>query len=227
MTTKELVDRVETNLRMLVIKDVPGDADILVYLNEENVRICRDLRVPRRYIKDVDPTQPFAMPTEALPGSLSFSEKAVHEQRVHVLTVDEANAYFPDWERNEHEGYTRYPHRLVIYDPGNITAPVYPIGFQPGDLLRLTYVVKPRPLVFDDPDADASVALVAMEGVIPEYHRLLYQMTTFQLAMMLGDEIQAGKARAFYGDAMNELRDAFSYSRPDYQLPVAPWAGRA
>lgn len=223
MTVRELVDRVETNLRMLGLTP-PGDADILTYLNDEHQRIARELRIPRRYITDVDATAPFAMPTEALPGSLSFAEKTDRSQPIEILTVAEANDLYPDWERNEFEGFTRFWKRLIIYDPANITAPVYPVGFMAGETLRLEYAVKPFPLAFDDPADTGTVALQPFEALMPEYHRILYQMTTFQMAMMMGNQEQAQKARAFYADARGELDDAFSYARPMYHLPGLRWA---
>lgn len=223
MTVRELVDRVETNLRMLGLTP-PGDADILTYLNDEHQRIARELRIPRRYITDVDATAPFAMPTEALPGSLSFAEKTDRSQPIEILTVAEANDLYPDWERNEFEGFTRFWKRLIIYDPANITAPVYPVGFEAGETLRLEYAVKPFPLAFDDPADTGDVALQPFEALMPEYHRILYQMTTFQMAMMMGNQEQAQKARAFYADARGELDDAFSYARPMYHLPGLRWA---
>jgi hypothetical protein len=223
MTVRELVDRVETNLRMLGLTP-PGDADILTYLNDEHQRIARELRIPRRYITDVDATAPFAMPTETLPGSLSFAEKTETNRPIEILTVAEANDLYPDWERNEFEGFTRFWKRLIIYDPANITAPVYPVGFMAGETLRLEYAVKPFPLAFDDPADTGTVALEPFEALMPEYHRILYQMTTFQLAMMMGNQEQSQKARAFYADARGELDDAFSYARPMYHLPGLRWA---
>jgi hypothetical protein len=223
MTVRELVDRIETNLRMLGLAP-PGDADILMYLNDEHRRIARELRIPRRYITDVDATQPFAMPDEALPGSLSFAEKTERSQRIEILTVAEANDLYPDWERNEFEGFTRFWKRLIIYDPANITAPVYPVGFEVGDTLRLEYAIKPPPLVFDNPEGSEDVALEPFQALMPEYHRILHQMVTFQIAMMMGNQEQVGKARAFYQDAQNDLNDAFSYARPMYHFPGFRWA---
>lgn len=225
MTVRELVDRVETNLRMLGLTP-PGDADILTYLNDEHQRIARELRIPRRYITEVDATQPFAMPTEALPGSLMFAEKTETNRPIEILTVSEANDLYPDWERNEFEGFRQFWKRLIIYDPGNITAPVYPVGFRVGEELRLEYVVKPFPLAFDDPSGAGDVALQPFEELIPEYHRILYQMVTFELAMMMGNQEQAQKARAFYADAKNDLEDAFSYTRPAYHITGLDWARR-
>lgn len=227
MTVRELVNRVETNLRLMGIKPVPGDGDILEFLNEENQRVARELRLPRRYVTDIDATEPFTMPTEAQPGSLVFAERTGEPNiRIRILTVAEANDLYPGWERNEHEGHTRFPHRLVIYDPGNISAPVYPIGFRAGETLRVTYQVRPKPLVLDNPDLDVTVATEGLEGVIPEYHALLYRMATYQIAMLAGDNTQVQKARMMYAEAIGELADAFSYARPDYQLPGASWAGR-
>lgn len=228
MTVKELVDRVETNLRLMGISPVPGDADILMYLNEENQRMSRDLRVPTRYVTEIDATQPFILPSEAQPGSLKFAEKADYNWRVEVLTVSEANELYPDWEKNEHEGGIRYGHRLIIYDPANISAPVYPLGFSAGAELQMTYTVRPKPLVLDNPDADVSVSLAPFEGVIPEYHSLLAKLATYQMAMLMGDPEKGHiqKARTLYSEAMLEAQDAFSYARPDVQLPGVRWAGR-
>lgn len=226
MTVKELVNRVETNLRLMGISP-PGDADILEFLNEENQRVSRELRIPTRYVKNIDATGPFSMPSEALPGSLVFAEDSGFNNRMEVMTVAEANERYPDWERNEYEGDSGFGGRLIIYDPGNISAPVYPVGFSSGDLLRVTYMVKPRPMAFDDPDASATVSLEGFEGRIPEYHSLLYRMTTYQMALLMGDATQVQKARMLYSEALGELQDAFSYLRPVYQLPGVRWAGRS
>lgn len=226
MTVKELVNRVETNLRLMGINPLPGDADILEFLNEENQRMARELRVPERYVTEIDATAPFSMPTEAQPGSLMFAEKTETNHRVEVLTVSEANDLYPDWERNEHEGFTRYWKRLIIYDPGNISAPVYPIGFDAGEQLRVTYLIKPKPLVFDNPDLDTTVETEPFDGNMPEYHSLLYRMTTYQIGMLMGNQEQVQKSRMMYAEALGEAQDAFSYARPEYQLPGVRWAGR-
>jgi hypothetical protein len=224
MTAREIVDWVETRLRLLGIKP-PGDGDILMIANEENERTARDLKIPRRYIKNVNPLLPFDLPAEALPGGALFAEQTVANRRIEVLTVAEANLMYPDWEKNATEGFTNFRQRLIIYDPANVSAPVYPVGFQAGDLLRIEYVMRVRKLVFSVVDA-ANESLEPWNGVLPEYHRAIPQLVTFQLAMMLGDELQAQKARAFYADGMKDMEAAFSYSRPNAYFPSLPWAGR-
>ena len=223
MNATEIVDWVETDLRMMKL-DPPGPADILAYANRMNVRVARDLRIPRRYIKDVSTGAAFAPPSEAIPESMSFVEVTNTNARITVLTVDEANAEYPDWETNLLEGSSRYPTRLIIYDPGNITAPIYPIGFESGELLRIEYCVVPRPMVFSNPTSAETT--VPFEGLIPDYHRIIPQLTTFNLGLLKipSDPNEAQvvrmKTQAIYADAQKDIEAAFSATHPSYYMPV-------
>ena len=241
MKAAEIVDWVERRIRLLGIRP-PGAGDILEFANEQNdatsrsqtdlsmfsgqngqVRHCsgRKLNIPRRYVKDVDATTTFLLPTEARPGSALFAERTTDNRKIRTLTVEEANRLFPDWEENTIEGLERYPIPLIIYDPQNITAPVYPIGFSTGDILRMEYVIKPRDMVFSIPTGVTTVTDEPWEGELPEFHRIIPQMVVFEIALALGDELVSQKARAFYNDAQQEMEEAVAYVRNQYAYPVS------
>lgn len=217
MNALELTDRVETDLRMMGFTP-PGPADILRYLNEANDETSVDLHIPTRYVKEVVATAPFLAPLEARPGQIRFAEDSKHNSRIKVLTVSEANNLYPDWEMNVTEGEARYGHKLIIYDPSNVTAPIYPVGFTTGEKLRMQYTMKPKPMVFSDPLESES--LEPWNGVMPEYHRIVANEAVFKLAMLMsaaeGNEFKRGVAQAYLAKNQGDKVDAFAYSRADY-----------
>lgn len=225
MTARELADWVAVNLRLLGFQSIPGDADILMFLDRTQKEYARDLGFPTRYVQNVSPSAPFNLPAEAVYGSLKFVEREDCPYRVRILTVSEANEFYPGWERNEHTGPDRHSTRLVVYDPSNISAPVYPVGFRSGEQLHLTYQVKVPTLVFEDPGPGESLEPWAC--LYPEYHILLARLVTFELCMaMATDEEntnQMRKAAAYYAKAQEELDRLFAFSRADYYLPGAMW----
>ena len=219
------MDWVETRIRLMGL-NAPGDGDILQICNDINDRVARDLHIPRRYIKNVNPTQPFSPPSEARPGGITFAERTDTDRRIMILTVTEANDYYPDWERNQTEGFSKYATPLIIYDPVNISAPIYPIGFSSGDTLRMVYVMNVKPMVFENPDATQTTE--PFNGEMPEYHRIVPQLAVFEIAALLArsdNTMPAQKAQMYYNDAKGELEDAFDYARHDYFVPYAPDLG--
>lgn len=223
MTARELIDRAERNLRLLGVTPIPPEGDLLMMLDDAQREVARDLDFPRRYVRDVATSAPFNLPAEALQGSLSFAERTSHNCRVRILTVNEANDFFPDWEDNEHEGGRRYRERLVIYDPGNISAPVYPLGFEDGETLRMTYEVEVKRLVLDNPGPGESEQ--PWNCMFPQYHSLLARLVTFEATQALGNELQTQKAYSYYNKAQDELGRLYSEARPDYILPGVNWLG--
>lgn len=230
MRARELIDWVETNLRLLGfgangLPDVPGDADILMFLDRTQKEYARDLGLPTRYVKDVDPMAPFNLPAEAVHGSLKFAEREDCPYRVRILTVSEANDFYPGWEKNEHEGGDRFGARLVVYDPSNISAPVYPVGFRAGEELHLTYQVSVPTLVLEDPGPGESLEPWAC--LYPEYHILIARLVTFEMTMAMATNEEhtnlMRKASAYYSKAQEELDRLFAYSRQDYYLPGTAW----
>lgn len=222
MTCAEIVDDIETEIRyafQAARQEIPGTEEIVRIVNKWNDRISQQLKIPRRYVKSIDATAPFALPAEARPGSLSFSEES--DGRVEVLTVAEANQFYPDWEKNEHEGHGKYPYKLVVYDPHNISAPVYPIGFSSGDTLRIAYVIAVSPMVVENSAGATDVVLEPFNGLMPEFHHVVGQMAKYELLLRLGDQ----RATMYYADAQVEIEKAFAYARNDYHLPMVPNLG--
>lgn len=217
MTALELADRVETDLRLMGFTP-PGPGDILRYLNEANEETSVELHIPTRYVKDVAANAPFLAPLEARPGQIKFAEDLKYDRRLEVLTVSEANRFYPDWEVNAIEGHDQYGKKLIIYDPANVTAPIYPVGFKAGETLRMQYVLRPFPMVYSDPAEDES--LYPWNGVMPEYHRIVANEAVFKLAMLMsaaaGSEFQRGVAQAYLAKCQRDKDDAFAYARSDY-----------
>lgn len=224
MTCAEMVDDVEAEIRYAFLAaqvELPGTEEIVRVLNKYNDRISGDLRVPRKYVTDIDPTVAITMPTDARAGSVRFTEKEEAVGSIQVLTVDEANMLYPDWEDNEHEGGSTFPYKLVIYDPSNLTDPLYAIGFTSSDKLRMVYTVQVKPMVLENSAADADVSLLPFNGLMPEYHHVIAQMTKFEFLLRIGDE----RGRAYYTDAQDEIAKAFAYANNHYVVPEANYLG--
>ena len=186
--------------------------DLVADMNDAQERIATELGVPYKYIKNVDATVPFALPANALETGLLYAEWTKYNVSVPLLTVSQANFHEMSWEENTTEGNsTQYPSRFIIYDPLNITAPVYPVGFESGDLLRLVYRVKPTPLTTIEDDI--------LGGELSEYMPVLVeQYLMFQLLLTSRNPDNRQIGSAFYNDYRKLMDDAFNVTRPQYFL---------
>lgn len=217
---RDIIQRITDNLEIAGAQ-VPQHGVLQRKIETAHQRIAKEMGVPKRYIKGVDATSTFLLPTEAREGGLLYIEieNANDEANVPVpvLTVEEANDRGIRWDTtasalSEYKGDSHLGTVLVIYDPANISAPVYPLGFESGDTLRVLYEMKPTALGNGDDDwADEP-----FEGILPQYgDDLLVQYVTFEILMAQGAE----HARAFFNDYRRLLEEAFGHTRPPYWLP--------
>lgn len=211
MSAGDIVQRVIDNVE-LAGKEAPKSGAILRRVAAAHRRMAVELGIPTRYIQGVDATTAFNLPTEAWPGGLIHVEYEDTNRRVNTLTVADANDVGVEWDDgslSDYAGHPQFGRHLVIYDPANITAPVWPLGFESGDTLRLLYTKKPTALTGMDVEP--------FDNQIPEYgDELLVQNVTFQILMGMGVE----HAAAYYNDYKALKEDAFSYTRPMIYRPL-------
>lgn len=142
----------------LLGKDQVGDGtgyeffttdDLNRALNDAQLVVSRDLWIPRRLVS-ITATGPFRLPDEAAGTRvLSILVRGEPEpRRLELLTVEEANIRIPGWLDLPE---TTDPPVAAIYDPGNITAPIWPIPKQAVSREYLVhYVAKPKPMAADE-----------------------------------------------------------------------------
>jgi len=207
--TVELIRRIEFALE-LQGKEVSRQG-ILRILNVEQRKLINELHIPIRYAKNLRTDRPISVPIDANPGGIRYAEGTIYNKQVELLTVSDANLLYPGWEDNANEGIDPYIGRgapFVIYDPANISAPIYPVGFEDGDKLRIMYVLKPEELTFEDDS-------FPFMGEVPEYSEdLLYNAVMTDLCYNLGDARYKG-----FDAQLQEIKErAFNYSRPELHL---------
>lgn len=189
-------------------------ARLLRRMNTAQDTLSRDLRLPLRYVKNVSTTQPFTMPVEARPGGIIYAEQVNATRQVNreveLLTVADANQAYPGWEVNPNEGSTYYGKGapFIIYDPVNVSAPIYPVQFEAGDTLRILYSLKPT-------DMTLELTSAAFNGELDEYASdLIYYHVMFETLLMKTDQ----RSNVFYA-ALESVKDkAYAYSRPMLQI---------
>lgn len=215
-TVANMIGRIRDNANLAAIP-VPASGDLRRRLELCHQRIAQELQMPKRYIKGVDATAAFNLPSEARPSGLLYAEmeneNTERSREIPLMTVQEANDLGIPWDTtdadlSEFRGHPRYGRKLIIYDPINVSAPVYPLGFDTGDTLRLLYVMTPSPL--------AAKSDVPFEGELPEYAGdLLVQYVTFELMMAAGKE----QGQAFYNDYRRLMEQALAHTHPPFYMP--------
>lgn len=217
-TAREIIERITDTLELYPQVTAPEHGLIVRRVENAHQRIAQELQIPKRYIKSVAATAAFNMPAEARPSGLLYAEKETDNDEANVvvpmLTVNEANDRGVMWDTTDSDlsAYKRHPHLgkyLIIYDPLNVSAPVYPLGFDTGDTLRLLYILKPTPITaMDDTEP--------FNGELPEYAGdLLVQYVLFEILMANGLE----QSQAFYNDYRQLMESALAMSFPKYWLP--------
>ena len=194
MNLAQAVDWVEQEIRPTTV-DTP---EIKRRLNLQNDHLARELRLPTRYLTNIDATQSFALPGSARPSGLVGVWFERNGQRIKVKNVATVSRDAPSWFRNTRD------HRFVLYDPLNLTAPVTPYGFGEGDTLRLLVVVKPQPLDYNEDEI--------WDGQLPEHHELVPRRVAMELLRMVpGDDMV--RRTAMMEHAMDrQMRAAFAKS---------------
>lgn len=220
----EIILEIEENLEMYGI-ETPGRGSIGRRVNRAQDRISQELQFPRRYIKDVNATATFELPGEARQGGLLWAEMEARSTgsanpRIPLLTVAMANSMCVRWDEydadlSSYPGHPKFGEFLIIYDPANMSAPVYPLGFRAGDELRLEYVVKPRDMDDLDGSLGASGVSNPFENQLPEYdQQLLVNYVTFEY-LMANEKPQA---QAYYNSYRGIMEEAFAYNRPEMAM---------
>lgn len=152
--------------------------------------LARDYGFPVRYEKDKDATIPFPPPVDSDETGLISAEwqGEKYECNIPIMTVEEANRKYPHWEENTYEGSTvQFPVRLIIYDPKNITAPIYPVGFEAGDKIRFTIRVR-----FDDM---LNAGDSPWGNKYKDWHEIIPLQVAVDRLIAQGDEIMLAKSQ--------------------------------
>jgi len=217
-TVRNIVERIADNLTLFPGAASTENGMILRRVENAHQRVAQELHMPKRYIKGVDATAAFSMPNEARPGGLLYAEKETSNVErsaiIPLMTVQEANDIGIMWDTTDADlsAYKRSAHYgkyLIIYDPINVSAPVYPLGFDTGDTLRLLYVLKPTVLTAVDDTQP-------FNGEMPEFgDDILVQYVTFEILFAQGAE----QSQAYYNDYRRLMEDALAYNRPPFWYP--------
>lgn len=218
----EVVENTATEKNYSVIRD---------RLNRCMDRISTQLGVPERYVTDVSVTEPFMLPDEAWRKGLKYAEDVERQREIPIYTVREANMLYPRWEDAEELAWGI---KFIVFDRANTSAPVYPVGFDPGDKLRIIYHIQPAPMLQDEDEPFAVIEEgERTPGQFDGYHIALAQYVSFQLLL----REQPNIAASFYADYQSLLtrfnadvnREAF-YPKPAsrshnrwYQGPEWGW----
>lgn len=217
-TVKQITERIVDNISLVPGAAAPEHGVIVRRVENAHQRIAQELQFPKRYIRGVDATAAFNLPSEARASGLLYAELENDNDEpsavIPLMTVQEANDLGIEWDTTDSDpsAYLRQAHYgkyLLIYDPINVSAPVYPLGFETGDTLRLLYIKKPASLTAMD-------ATEPFDGELPEYgDDLLVQYVTFEIMLALG----AQQAQAFYNDYRGLMESALGAARPMYWNP--------
>lgn len=153
-TLGEVVDGIEADLTLAGVP-LPDRRELIRRLNAAQRELGRELRIPQLYVTDVPVDRPFLLPQGVRPDVLLQADTLRDNRLVNCLSVEQANQMGVKWERPAYYGDVWLSRavgdRMLIFDPANPTASVYPVGFRDGDELRLLLVKWPTAL-----DADAS-----------------------------------------------------------------------
>jgi len=144
MTLAEIARRLDRYLGGESTREFYTAQTRLDAINDAQRQVADDLLIPKRFVNVVG-APPLSLPTEASGAGL-ISIKVVENTGARPLplyTVTEANQRFPQW--SEEETGTQ-PARYVIYDPANLTAPIYVV---PPHTDTRTYRIEYRPRVND------------------------------------------------------------------------------
>ena len=120
--------------------------ELLRALNKAQQDVAQDLRIPRRFYV-VETPSPFSLPSEARGGGLISITDDETGRVLPIHSVEEANTRYPGWPTIEEDSG---PPSFVVYDPGNITAPVTVVPKHTTNRkYYLHYTIKPTDLSAD------------------------------------------------------------------------------
>lgn len=211
MTAREAIAIVNDHLELANAKPMENGLALRL-LRSYAVDISKELRAPTRYHKAQETGAAFAFYDDMLDGGLEYVELDDHEiaeddwwqHPIPFMTVREANYRYPNWERNELEGYDKFHTRLLIYDPRNKDNGFYPIGFEPGEHIRLLYVMKTNLVVLDDE---------LWDGRLSEWHEIIWRTLLWKALFYSNLEAQSqaewGHLRTLKEEAFNNINDFY------------------
>lgn len=163
--------------------DLP-DAELISLLNEEQLELAVDFKVPTQTVAVGPITTDFTLPNSTQYNAL-LSAQDEWGRHIELLTVNEANVAMPSWTRTDYAGMTPW---ALIYDPANISAPVRPLP-NPSAASNLRFTVALRP-----PDL-AELTDVPFGGELRDTHQVLAYGVIARLLLRQGDN----RASAYFG----------------------------
>lgn len=175
MTVKEVIEHITDELYLSGLdKRVEVDNRIIKVIDREARETALKLRIPVYYYKSQATGTNFVMPANALSMGLLYVESELYNTKVPVVTIHQANQQYQGWEENEIEGDDTFHTRLLVYDPKNKDQPVYAIGFETGETIRMQYVGTVNTL------SDMSDNI--WDGFLSEYHHVIVYKILGKLA---------------------------------------------
>lgn len=158
MTLAEITRRLDRYLGGESARDFYTAQVRLDAINDAQRQVAWDLNIPRRYA-NVTGASPLTLDTESRGGGL-ISIKAVNDDgSVYVLplrTVAEAEQRDKYW--SEEETTSSEPARYAIYDPANLSAPIYIVPpHSDTRLYRVEYFVEPSDFTLAQLDEGTAV----------------------------------------------------------------------
>ena len=177
-------------------------------INDAQQEVSYQLRIPRRYA-DVETPSPFTLPVEARGGGL-ISIKPVIDSRagdpLPLLTVAEAEREYPNWSEEQADNTSKA--RFAIYDPSNITAPVYIVPPHTDTrLYRVEYFKAPHQFTLDDYE-NGNLVLFDGDTDFAPAHQIVPIYAAHLLWEMIPDETGAYKSR-YYEKKAKALIDEY------------------
>jgi len=158
MTLAEIARRLDRYLGGESARDFYTAQVRLDAINDAQRQIAWDLNIPRRYA-NITAASPFTLDTESRGGGL-ISVKAVDDSGavrvLPLLTVAQAEQRHKAWSEEPVTSSERA--RFAIYDPANLSAPIYIVPpHSDARLYRVEYFVEPADFTLSDLDVGTAI----------------------------------------------------------------------
>lgn len=211
MLLKEAISDIEYFLNNIGER-VPDTGTLIEQINRSADFIAMELQFPTRYIKDLSATAAFSLPDEARSNGLYYVENSQTRNSVPMLSIEEANKTYPEWE-DYLTDLTSAPFCFLLVDQKNESAGLTPFGFNSGDILNALYVKAIAKL--DNTEDGLSSPLWG--GELPEYHDLIVDRLMYRHLRLKKDASGTG----FKADYERRLEEAYNYLMHDAHNPVS------
>lgn len=185
----------------------PPTGILIGELNSNANHIAMELNFPTRYVKDVDATAAFTFPDEARTNGIYYAEDSSSRFKLDLLSIEEANKKYPDWE-DYLTSLGTFGAKFLLIDQKNESASVIPFGFSAGETINLLYVKTVTDV--------SAMTDVFWDGELLEYHDLIVDRFMYRHLRLKKDSSGTG----YKADYQERLEDAFAYLQHEAHDPV-------